>query len=185
MVTATVQCKRHQRERSDRSGDVPQIEHTPPTPHPAGRAGLEPRPRGHTELPELAAGMPQSASACLHPWEQHSAVPTPERPPHLSPQALLPRDALAGHLWDEREGGNGVGNAALGWVPPNPPFRHLGVAPPERGHSRELEFCSMRGTREEEDAQARLAPGACAEVALAGRRTLRIYRLTRSAGASQ
>lgn len=38
---------------------------------------------------------------------------------------------------------------------------------------------------EEEDAQARLAPGACAEVALAGRRTLRIYRLTRSAGASQ
>lgn len=60
------------------------------------------------------------------------------------------------------------------------------LQPPRDATRVELELCSLLGTQEEEeeDAQARLAPGARAEVALAGRRTLRISRLTRSAGAS-
>lgn len=91
-------------------------------PTPPGRGGLEPRPRGPTEHPEHAAGMPQSASACLHPRAAAQRCPHP----------ALPRDALPGHLWDEGEGGNGVGNAAPAWLPQILPPA-TAVAPPEQG----------------------------------------------------
>lgn len=125
--------------------------------------------------------MPQSASAWLHPWAVPVlSQPSPSIPP--SPRGFVPRDALGGHLRDNEGRWEWGGNAAPGLDTPNPPSGH-----PEQGQG-ELEFCSVLGREEEEeeeDAQARLAPGACAELALAGRRTLRIYRLTRSAGASQ
>lgn len=82
-------------------------EHTPPTPHPAGRAGLEPRPRGRPERPEHAAGMPQSASACLHPWAAAQRCPHP---------SFLPRPFSQGMRWLDTSGMRGKVGMGLGMM---------------------------------------------------------------------
>lgn len=119
--------------------------------------------------------MPQSASACLHP----RAVPLSVCP------SLLPLSP--GMRWLDTSGMAGKVGMGLGMLHEPAWLPQISLQPPRGAMRGELELCSLLGTQEEEeeeDAQARLAPGARAEVALAGRRTLRISRLTRSAGAS-
>lgn len=145
MVTATVQCERHQRERSDGNGAVLQ-KHTPETPgrgcapkthptNPGNGAVLQNKPQTPLGGQGWSLGDPQSARRECH--KVPALVCTPggsPYPPH--PGVILPRDALAGHLWGE-------GSWEWGWEcctwldSPNPPCSHLGVAsaaPLEQGH---------------------------------------------------
>lgn len=148
MVTATVQCKRHQRERSDRSGDVLQIRAHPTHPTaPLGGQGWSLGPGGTRSSRSSQRECHKVPVLVSTPGRGTALSPPLECPPSLSPPGPSPKDALAGHLWDEREGGNGVGNAAPGWVPPNPPSSHLGVAPPEWGHRSEFYSVLEHGRR--------------------------------------
>lgn len=144
------------------------------TPHPPGGEGWSLGPGGPRSTRSTQRECHKVPVLVCTPGQQHSAVPTLPSPGMRCPDTSGMRGKVA----------MGLGMLHLPGFPKSslqPPRWH----PQSRGAREELELCSMLGRQEEEDAQARLAPGACAEVALAGRRTLRIYRLTRAAGASQ
>lgn len=108
MVTATVQCKRHQREGSDGKGDVLN------TPHPPRRAGLEPRsPRSARSTQRECHKVP--VLGCTPGLSQ--CCPSPARASPPLPGAFVPRDALGGHLRDNEGRWEWAGNAALAWIP--------------------------------------------------------------------
>lgn len=108
MVTATVQCKRHQREGSDGKGDVLN------TPHPPGGQGWS---LGAHGAPGAPSGNATKCQCLAAPLGCPSAVPAqPEHPP-LSPGLLSPGMRWAGTSGIMREGGNGVGMLHLAWIP--------------------------------------------------------------------
>lgn len=144
MVTATVQCKRHQRERSNGNGAVLQ---THPT-NPRNRAVLQTHPEPPSEGRAGASGARRAPGAPSGNATKCQCLSAPLGCPHPPrPGVILPRDVLAGHLWGE-------GRWEWGWEcctwldSPNPPCSHLGVAsaaPPQQGHEGRAGFLLRAG----------------------------------------